>query len=145
MNKYQLPTSDLLDNSDVKVLVSKEEIEQKKNAILHTFEELDMKIFDVKDNVKVMVGPSSIFYELSLPIVDDWEKAKKKHSKIFLYIDGYRAEITVPDSKEQMIRVEVPRKEREKLSIHLAMESEVFQKADATLPVILGKTTRTRY
>lgn len=142
MNKYQLPTSDLLDNSDVKVLVSKEEIEQKKNAILHTFEDLGIKIFDVKDDVKVMVGPSSIFYELSLPIVDDWEKAKKKHLKIFLYVDGYRADITVPNSNEQVIGVEVPRKEREKLSIRSAMESEVFQKADATLPVILGKTNK---
>lgn len=142
MNKHQLPTSDLLDNFGVKVLVSKEEIEQKKNAILHTFEDFGIKIFDASEDVKETVGPSSIFYELSLPIVDDWEKAKKKHSKIFLYIDGYRAEITVPNPKEQVIRVEVPRKEREKFSIRSAMESEMFQKADAILPVILGKTNK---
>ena len=138
MNKYQLPTSDLLDNSDVKVLVSKEEIGQKKNAILHTFEDLGIKISDAK----AMVGPSSIFYELNLPIVDDWEKAKKKHLKICLYIDGYKADITVPNPKEQVIMVEVPRKEKENPSIRSAIESEAFQKSDATLPVILGKTNK---
>ena len=140
MDKYQLSTLDLLNDSDVKFLVSKEEIEQKKNAILHTFEDLGIKIFDTKEEVKEKVGPSSIFYELSLPVVDDWENAKKKYSKIFLYIDGYRADITVPNPNEQIIRVEVPRKEKENPSIRSAIESEAYQNSDIILPVILGKT-----
>lgn len=136
MSQYQLPTSDLLNNFNANVLVSKEEIEQKKNAVLRAFEDLDIEIFDVKETI----SPSSIIYELNLPFVNDFEKVKKKHSKIFLYIDGYRAEITVPVSEKSIIRIEVPRKEKEQLSICSAIESEAFKKSDALLPIILGKT-----
>ena len=136
MNHYELPTPELLDSGHVNLSVSAEEVEQKKNVILHVFEDLGIEIFDVKETV----GPSSIFYELSLPIVNDWEKAKKKYSKIFLYIDGCRADITVHDPREQVITVEVSRKEKESFSIRSAIESKAFQEGDAILPVVLGKT-----
>ena len=136
MNHYELPTSELLDNGRANFSVSAEEVKQKKNAILHVFEDLGIEIFDVKETV----GPSSIFYELSLPVVNDWEKAKKKYSKIFLYIDGCRTDITIPDPREQVIMVEVPRKEKESFSLRSAIESKAFQEGDAILPVVLGKT-----
>lgn len=51
MNHYELPTPELLDSGHVNLSVSAEEVEQKKNVILHVFEDLGIEIFDVKETV----------------------------------------------------------------------------------------------
>ncbi|MBA3052570.1 DNA translocase FtsK 4TM domain-containing protein [bacterium] len=87
----------------------------------------------------IVIGPGVIRYELSVPPGQKISAIQSLSNDIAMQLRAESIRILAPIPGKAAVGIEVPRKNREKISLRELLESESFTMSGAKLPVILGK------
>jgi len=135
--RYKYPTVELLDaQTSEKVQVTKEELEQKKDRIIETLINFKIGI----SSIKATIGPTVTLYEIVPEAGVKISKIKNLENDIALSLAALGIRIIAPIPGKGTIGIEVPNKNREKVSMRSVISTEKFMKSDMELPVAWGKT-----
>jgi len=87
----------------------------------------------------IVIGPGVIRYELSVPPGQKIAAIQSLSNDIAMQLRAKSIRILAPIPGKAAVGIEVPRKNREKISLREVLESESFSMSGAKLPVVLGK------
>ncbi|MCY7353180.1 MAG: DNA translocase FtsK [Cytophagaceae bacterium] len=136
---YQYPPLDLLReyaNDKAQSQVSQDELEANKDRIVKTLGDYGIGI----TQIMATIGPTVTLYEIIPNAGVKISKIKNLEDDIALSLAALGIRIIAPIPGKGTIGIEVPNKNREMVSIRSLLASEKFQKSNADLPVVLGKT-----
>lgn len=137
LSNYKPPTVDLLmDYSESKVQIDRQELENNKNRIIQTL--LDYKIEITK--IKATIGPTVTLYEIVPAPGVKISKIKSLENDIALSLSALGIRIIAPIPGKGTIGIEVPNKNKQMVSFREVVTSPKFQNAKMDLPIVLGKT-----
>ncbi len=137
LSNYQPPTLDLLlDYSDQKVEIDRDELEANKDQIIRTL--LNYKIEITK--IRATIGPTVTLYEIVPAPGVKISKIKNLEDDIALSLAALGIRIIAPIPGKGTIGIEVPNKKKQIVSFREVVQSDKFQKAKMDLPLALGKT-----
>lgn len=134
---YKYPGIDIMeDRAGSKVQVTREELEANKDRIVDTLGNYKIGI----SSIKATIGPTVTLYEIVPEAGVKISKIKNLEDDIALSLAALGIRIIAPIPGKGTIGIEVPNKNRETVSMRSVLASEKFQKSDAALPVVFGKT-----
>jgi S-DNA-T family DNA segregation ATPase FtsK/SpoIIIE len=137
LSSYKYPTLNLLvDHSQGKVQVTKEELEQNKDKIVETLTNFKIGI----SSIKATIGPTVTLYEIVPEAGVKISKIKNLEDDIALNLSALGIRIIAPIPGKGTIGIEVPNKNREMVGFKSVISVEKFTKSNMELPVVLGKT-----
>ncbi len=137
LRNYTFPTLELLHPPAInKLKVTREELESNKEKIVETLSHFNISI----DTIKATVGPTVTLYEIVPQAGIKISKIKNLEDDIALSLSALGIRIIAPIPGRGTIGIEVPNKNREVVPISSLLATEKFQKTDAELPIVLGKT-----
>ncbi len=137
LSHYRFPTLDLLkDYDDTEIVYNKEEVYEKRDIIVRTLED-----FNVKVKVKsVTIGPTVTLYEVvphrGIPI----SKIKAREEDLAMNLQAEGIRIIAPMPGRGTVGIEVPNKKPLIVPLKDVLKSPKFQQNNMALPVALGKT-----
>ena len=136
--KYQMPNIGLLidypEKSQEKM--SPLDLELNKDKIVETLGNYGIGIA----SIKATIGPTVTLYEIIPEAGVRISKIKNLEDDIALNLAALGIRIIAPIPGKGTIGIEVPNKNRERVSARSVLTSEKFQKANYELPIVLGKT-----
>ena len=138
LGNYKFPPIDLLKDytGGVGITINQEELEENKNRIVETLNNYKIGIA----NIKATVGPTVTLYEIVPEAGIRISKIKNLEDDIALSLSALGIRIIAPIPGKGTIGIEVPNKNPRIVSMHTAVASSKFQKAEMELPLTLGKT-----
>jgi S-DNA-T family DNA segregation ATPase FtsK/SpoIIIE len=137
LRNYTFPSLELLHPATAnKLKVTREELESNKEKIVETLSHFNISI----DTIKATVGPTVTLYEIVPQAGIKISKIKNLEDDIALSLSALGIRIIAPIPGRGTIGIEVPNKNREVVPISSLLATEKFQKTDAELPIVLGKT-----
>lgn len=137
LSDYQMPGTDLLDDSEVKnVKVSKEELIANKDRIVQTLNDYGIEITEIT----ATPGPTVTLYKIKPAPGVRISKIKGLENDIALSLAALGIRIIAPIPGESNIGIEVPNAKPQIVSMKTMLESDAFQNAKMELPVAFGKT-----
>ena len=137
LRDYQMPQTDLLDDSEVKnVKVSMEELVSNKDRIVQTLKDYGIEITDIR----AITGPTVTLYKIKPAPGVRISKIKGLENDIALSLAALGIRIIAPIPGESNIGIEVPNAKPQIVSMKTMLESEAFQNAKMELPIAFGKT-----
>ncbi len=137
LRDYQMPTTDLLDDSEVRnVKVSKEELISNKDRIVQTLRDYGIEITDIT----ATPGPTVTLYKIKPAPGVRISKIKGLENDIALSLAALGIRIIAPIPGESNIGIEVPNAKPQIVSMKTMLESQAFQEAKMELPIAFGKT-----
>ncbi len=137
LSSYQFPTIDLLKEYDTDgISIDTDELENKKNQIVNTLLNYNIKI----ESIKATVGPTVTLYEIVPAPGVRISKIKNLEDDIALSLAALGIRIIAPMPGKGTIGIEVPNKKPKVVSMRSVIASEKFQNAKMELPVVMGKT-----
>ncbi len=137
LSSYQFPTIDLLKEYDSDgIAVDANELENKKNQIVNTLLNYNIKI----ESIKATVGPTVTLYEIVPAPGVRISKIKNLEDDIALSLAALGIRIIAPMPGKGTIGIEVPNKNPKVVSMRSVIASQKFQEAKMELPVVMGKT-----
>jgi S-DNA-T family DNA segregation ATPase FtsK/SpoIIIE len=137
LSKYEYPHLDLLQPPvQNKLRVTREELEANKEKIVETLSHFNISI----DTIKATVGPTVTLYEIVPQAGVKISKIKNLEDDIALSLSALGIRIIAPIPGRGTIGIEVPNKNREVVPVSSLFATEKFQKSEAELPIVLGKT-----
>jgi len=137
LSGYKFPTIDLLiDYSDQKVEVNREELEANKDQIIETL--LNYKIEITK--IRATIGPTVTLYEIVPAPGVKISKIKNLEDDIALSLAALGIRIIAPIPGKGTIGIEVPNQKKQTVSFKEVINSDKFKNSKMDLPIALGKT-----
>ena len=137
LSKYQFPTIDLLkDYSSGGITINQEELEENKDSIVKTLKNYKIEI----SQIKATVGPTVTLYEIVPAAGIRISKIKNLEDDIALSLAALGIRIIAPIPGKGTVGIEVPNKNPSIVSMRSVVASSKFQKAEAELPLAMGKT-----
>jgi S-DNA-T family DNA segregation ATPase FtsK/SpoIIIE len=137
LSKYEYPHLELLQPPVAnKLRVTREELEANKEKIVETLSHFNISI----DTIKATVGPTVTLYEIVPQAGVKISKIKNLEDDIALSLSALGIRIIAPIPGRGTIGIEVPNKNREVVPVSSLFATEKFQKSEAELPIVLGKT-----
>ena len=136
LSNYQAPPVELLEDHNIPVSVTDEELRENKNKIETTLENFGIKI----DKIEATVGPTVTLYEIIPAPGVRISKIKNLENDIALSLAALGIRIIAPIPGKGTIGIEVPNKDKQIVSMYSVIKSKKFQDADYDLPVVLGRT-----
>ncbi len=137
LSNYQFPSLDLLKKYDNEsIAINQEELEDNKNRIVETLSNYKIGI----SSIKATIGPTVTLYEIVPEAGIRISKIKNLEDDIALSLSALGIRIIAPIPGKGTIGIEVPNKNATIVSMHSAIASQKFQKAEMQLPIALGKT-----
>ncbi len=137
LSSYQFPTIDLLKEYDSDgISIDANELENKKNQIVNTLLNYNIKI----ESIKATVGPTVTLYEIVPAPGVRISKIKNLEDDIALSLAALGIRIIAPMPGKGTIGIEVPNKNPKVVSMRSVIASQKFQEAKMELPVVMGKT-----
>ena len=137
LSKYKMPTTQLLlDYSDQKIEIDREELEANKDQIISTL--LNYKIEITK--IRATIGPTVTLYEIVPAPGVKISKIKNLEDDIALSLSALGIRIIAPIPGKGTIGIEVPNKNKQIVSLKEVLLSEKFTQSKMALPIALGKT-----
>ena len=136
--QYQYPTDNLLAEyaNTRKASVSDDELTANKERIETTLRNFGIEI----DSIQASIGPTVTLYEIVPAKGVRISKIKSLEDDIALNLSALGIRIIAPMPGMGTIGIEVPNKNREMVSMHSMITSEVFSTSKFDLPIVLGKT-----
>jgi S-DNA-T family DNA segregation ATPase FtsK/SpoIIIE len=137
LSRYKYPTIDLLlEYSDQKVEIDRDELEANKDQIISTL--LNYKIEITK--IRATIGPTVTLYEIIPAPGVKISKIKNLEDDIALSLSALGIRIIAPIPGKGTIGIEVPNKNKQIVSLKEVLMSEKFTQSKMALPIALGKT-----
>ena len=137
LKDYQLPGTDLLDDSEVRnVKVTKEELVANKDRIVQTLRDYGIEITEIS----AQPGPTVTLYKIKPAPGVRISKIKNLEDDIALSLAALGIRIIAPIPGESNVGIEVPNAKPQIVSMKTMLESEAFQNAKMELPIAFGKT-----
>lgn len=137
LSRYKYPTTELLlEYSDQKVEIDREELEANKDQIISTL--LNYKIEITK--IRATIGPTVTLYEIIPAPGVKISKIKNLEDDIALSLAALGIRIIAPIPGKGTIGIEVPNKNKQIVSLKEVLLSEKFTQSKMALPIALGKT-----
>jgi S-DNA-T family DNA segregation ATPase FtsK/SpoIIIE len=137
LSDYQLPATDLLDDSEVRnVKVSKEELVANKDRIVQTLHDYGIEITEIT----AQPGPTVTLYKIKPAPGVRISKIKNLEDDIALSLAALGIRIIAPIPGESNVGIEVPNAKPQIVSMKTMLESDAFQNAKMELPIAFGKT-----
>lgn len=137
LSRYKFPTTELLlEYSDQKVEIDREELEANKDQIISTL--LNYKIEITK--IRATIGPTVTLYEIIPAPGVKISKIKNLEDDIALSLAALGIRIIAPIPGKGTIGIEVPNKNKQIVSLKEVLLSEKFTQSKMALPIALGKT-----
>ena len=137
LSNFQFPPLDLLKKYDNEsIAINQEELEDNKNRIVETLSNYKIGI----SSIKATIGPTVTLYEIVPEAGIRISKIKNLEDDIALSLSALGIRIIAPIPGKGTIGIEVPNKNATIVSMHSAIASQKFQKAEMQLPIALGKT-----
>lgn len=134
---YKYPTLDLMKEYDMgKPNVSQEELKANSDKIVETLANYGIGIA----SIKATIGPTVTLYEIIPDAGVRISKIKNLEDDIALSLAALGIRIIAPIPGKGTIGIEVPNKNREMVPVKMVIGCEKFQKSNADLPIVLGKT-----
>ncbi|MEA5139409.1 FtsK/SpoIIIE family DNA translocase [Arcicella rigui] len=134
---YKYPTLDLMKEYDMgKPNVSQEELKANSDKIVDTLANYGIGIA----SIKATIGPTVTLYEIIPDAGVRISKIKNLEDDIALSLAALGIRIIAPIPGKGTIGIEVPNKNREMVPVKMVIGCEKFQKSNADLPIVLGKT-----
>jgi S-DNA-T family DNA segregation ATPase FtsK/SpoIIIE len=138
LTDYQMPGIELLDVvKTTKKGNTDEEIYENLNKIARTLEAFKISI---TDDVRAEIGPTVTLYEIVPAPGIKISQIRKVADDIALSLSAIGIRIIAPMPGRGTIGIEVPNKNREKVSLRALIESETFTNTRKELPIVFGKT-----
>jgi len=100
--------------------------------------DLKLKVHGIKG---VKVGPMVVRYSYSVDPTINLDKLSSLKDNISLALSTPNIRILTPVPGKPYVGVEVPRKEREIITLREMLESEEFRNSECSLPIALGKSS----
>ena len=137
LSSYEHPIVQLLvDYSDDKMEIDREELEQNKDQIIATL--LNYKIEITK--IRATIGPTVTLYEIVPAPGVRISRIKNLEDDIALSLSALGIRIIAPIPGKGTIGIEVPNKKKQIVSMKEVLASPKFKQAKMDLPIGLGKT-----
>ena len=137
LSDYQLPGTDLLDDSEVRnVKVTKEELIANKDRIVQTLKDYGIEITEIS----ATPGPTVTLYKIKPAPGVRISKIKNLEDDIALSLAALGIRIIAPIPGESNVGIEVPNAKPQIVSMKTMLESDAFQNAKMELPIAFGKT-----
>ena len=137
LSDYQLPGTDLLDDSEVRnVKVTKEELVANKDRIVQTLRDYGIEITEIS----AQPGPTVTLYKIKPAPGVRISKIKNLEDDIALSLAALGIRIIAPIPGESNVGIEVPNAKPQIVSMKTMLESDAFQNAKMELPIAFGKT-----
>lgn len=137
LGDYQMPTTDLLDDTEVKnVKVTKEELIANKDRIVQTLRDYGIEITEIT----ATPGPTVTLYKIKPAPGIRISKIKGLENDIALSLAALGIRIIAPIPGESNIGIEVPNAKPQIVAMKTMLESEAFRNAKMELPIAFGKT-----
>ena len=137
LKDYQLPDTDLLDDSEVSnVRVTKEELVANKDRIVQTLRDYGIEITEIS----AQPGPTVTLYKIKPAPGVRISKIKNLEDDIALSLAALGIRIIAPIPGESNVGIEVPNAKPQIVSMKTMLESEAFKNARMELPIAFGKT-----
>ena len=137
LSKFELPGIDLLaDHGGNEITVTEEELKANSANIVSTL--ANYKIGIAK--ISATVGPTVTLYEIVPEAGVRISKIKNLEDDIALSLAALGIRIIAPIPGKGTIGIEVPNSNPDIVSMKTLVVSEKFQRSDAALPVVMGKT-----
>ncbi|MDX1942744.1 MAG: DNA translocase FtsK [Saprospiraceae bacterium] len=137
LSMYEHPILQLLvDYSDDKLEIDREELEQNKDQIIETL--LNYKIEITK--IRATIGPTVTLYEIVPAPGVRISRIKNLEDDIALSLAALGIRIIAPIPGKGTIGIEVPNKKKQTVSMKEVLGSPKFKQAKMDLPIALGKT-----
>ncbi|MFI3295594.1 MAG: DNA translocase FtsK, partial [Rikenellaceae bacterium] len=136
LRNYTKPPVELLKDHTRNIIVTKEELLDNKNKIVHTLETFGIRI----DSIDVVVGPTITLYEIVPAPGIRISKIKNLEDDIAMALSALGIRIIAPMPGRGTIGIEVPNKQKNVVSMYSVIKSTRFQQSEAALPIALGKT-----
>jgi|WetSurMetagenome_2_1015567.scaffolds.fasta_scaffold00026_20 DNA segregation ATPase FtsK/SpoIIIE, S-DNA-T family len=133
---YQLPSADVLSNPPEMSLKVDEEAIRENSQVL----ERTLGNFDIEGKVfNVCSGPVVTRYEIELAPGVKVSKVINLQNDIAMAVGGQKIRIEAPIPGKAAIGIELPNRDRQVVHFKHILLSEVFKKARAKLPMIVGQ------
>lgn len=136
---YQFPKIDLLNDYNkggAGITINQEELEENKDNIVKTLKNYKIEI----SQIKATVGPTVTLYEIVPAAGIRISKIRNLEDDIALSLAALGIRIIAPIPGRGTIGIEVPNKNPSIVSMRSVVASSKFQKAEAQLPLAMGKT-----
>ena len=133
---YEFPKVDYLRSHENGVKVSDDEIEQNKQRIDETLGNFGVPIV----SMTATIGPTVTLYEIVQEPGVKIARVQGLEKDIAQSLKALGIRIIAPIPGKGTIGIEVPNRNKETVSMRSAIQSEKFQKYDAELPVVIGRT-----
>ncbi len=136
LSNYKFPTLSLLKDYTQENTVNEAEVNENKERIIETLKNYNIEIV----KISASVGPTVTMYEIKPAPGIKISRIKNLENDIALSLSALGIRIIAPIRGKDTIGIEVPNKTPRIVSMKSLIGSNLFQKMEAELPVVLGKT-----
>lgn len=137
LSRFKLPPVDLLkDYGGINIKINQHELEENKQRILETLKNYNIDI----SKIKATTGPTVTLYEIIPAAGVRINKIKNLEDDIALSLAALGIRIIAPIPGRGTIGIEVPSTSPQIVPMRSLVAGEKFQKTEAELPIVLGKT-----
>jgi S-DNA-T family DNA segregation ATPase FtsK/SpoIIIE len=133
---YKYPVIDLLEEYQSNLIITEEELDEKKLRIVSILKAYGIEI----EKIKVNIGPTITLYEITLPLGVRVSKIKNLENDIALSLGSAGTRVMGHIPGTNAVGIEVANENPDIVSIRSVIATEQFQMTTMDLPIILGKT-----